>query len=118
MTIVDTSVWIDHLNRRNKDLSIMLSEGMVLIHPFIIGELAFGRIKNRSEILSLLNALPQAKMADHVEVLEFIESNHLFGIGIGWIDAHLLASMKLSNASIMTTDKAMLSALTRIGRVN
>ena len=77
-----------------------------------------GRMRNRSEILSLLNALPQAKMADHAEVLEFIEGNHLIGAGIGWIDAHLLASMKLSNASFLTTDKAMLSALTRISRAN
>lgn len=118
MTIVDTSVWIDHFNRGNELLANLLSEGMVLIHPFIIGKLALGRIGNRSEILSLLNALPKAKLAEHEEVLEFVENNHLVGVGIGWIDAHLLASMKLSNATILTNDKAMLSAMTRIDKAN
>lgn len=118
MTIVDTSVWVDHFTRGNEVLRNLLSEGMVLIHPFIIGELSLGRMRNRSEVLSLLHALPRAKTADHGEVLEFIESNHLIGIGIGWIDAHLLASMRLSNATMLTTDKAMLSALARMNRAN
>src|SRR4030042_1662731 len=116
MIIVDTSVWIDHLNKGSIDLSMLLSKGMVLIHPFIIGEISLGRLRNRCEILSLLNALPHANIADHEEVIEFIEGNQLVGVGIGWIDAHLLASMKLSNATILTTDKAMLSALERMGR--
>jgi hypothetical protein len=118
MTIVDTSVWVDHFSKGNTQLAELLSEGMVLIHPFIIGELALGRMRNRAEILSLLDALPQAKIADHGEVLEFVENNHLVGLGIGWIDAHLLASMKLSNATLLTTDKAMLSALTRMNAGN
>jgi predicted nucleic acid-binding protein len=118
MTIVDTSVWVDHFNRKNAQLVQLLSDGKVLIHPFIIGELALGRIRNRSEVLYLLNALPCAKVADHDEVLDFIDSNHLVGVGIGWADAHLLASMKLSHAMMLTTDKAMLSAITRIGRLN
>lgn len=114
MTIVDTSVWVDHFNKGNTQLADLLSEGKVLIHPFIVGELAMGRIRNRTEILSLLNALPQAKVADHDEVLEFVESNHLVGFGIGWVDAHLLASMRLSKATLLTTDKALLSALKRM----
>lgn len=114
MTIVDTSIWVDHFNRGNEQLANLLSEGTVLIHPFIIGELALGRMRNRIEILDLLNAIPQSTLAHHDEVLEFIERNRLVGVGIGWIDAHLLASMRLSNATILTTDKAMLSALARI----
>jgi hypothetical protein len=114
MTLVDTSVWIDHLQKGNSQLEKLLNENNVLIHPFIIGELSLGIIKNREEILGLLNELPLVAVANHGEVLAFIEVNELIGTGIGWIDAHLLASMKISNANMLTTDKAMLNAMKKL----
>lgn len=77
---------------------------MVLCHPFVIGELACGHLKNRKEIISLLQTLPPAQIADEDEILKFIESKRLYGSGIGLIDAHLLASALLSRASLWTTD--------------
>jgi predicted nucleic acid-binding protein len=116
MTLVDTSVWIDHLQKGNSQLEKLLNENNVLIHPFIIGEVSLGIIKNREEILGLLNELPLATVANHEEVLTFIEINELIGSGIGWIDAHLLASMRISNAYMLTTDKAMLNAMKKLGK--
>ena len=105
MTLVDTSVWIDHFRKGNPTLKQLLNEGEVLTHPFIIGELACGNLKNRSEILGLLNELPKAVVAENSEVMHFIEENHLYGMGIGWIDVHLVASAMLSKASMLTLDK-------------
>ena len=105
MILVDTSVWITFFRENNSSLSGFLVEGRVVCHPFIIGELACGNLKNRSEILSLLEALPQARLARHEEVLYFIEQNHLMGKGLGYIDMHLLASAKLSEVLLWTLDK-------------
>ena len=105
MTLVDTSVWIDHFRKGNPTLKQLLNESEVLTHPFIIGELACGNLKNRAEILGLLNELPKAVVAENSEVMHFIERNHLYGMGIGWIDVHLVASAMLSKASMLTLDK-------------
>ena len=104
MILVDTSIWIDHLRKGNDTLSLLLEQDLVLIHPFIIGELACGSMVNRLEILGLLVTLPAAAAAEHDEVLRFVEAKHLYGIGIGWIDAHLLASAQLSQALLWTSD--------------
>jgi predicted nucleic acid-binding protein len=114
VTLVDTSIWIDHLQKGNRQLEKLLNENDVLIHPFIIGELSLGIIKNREEILGLLNALPLVTVANHGEVLALIEANELIETGIGWVDAHLLASMRISNANMLTTDKAMLNAMQKL----
>ena len=111
--LVDTSVWIDHLRRGNTTLAALLERGEVLCHPFVIGELACGILRNRAEILSLLEALPQAALADHAEVLGFLEKHGLPGEGIGWIDAHLLASARLARAALWTYDRALASAAAR-----
>jgi len=92
MVLVDTSVWVAHLRRGHIGLEALLSEGHVVCHPFIVGELACGNLKNRSEILSLLQALPLATPAEHEEVMQFIENYSLMGKGLGYIDMHLLAS--------------------------
>jgi predicted nucleic acid-binding protein len=105
MTLVDTSVWIEHFRRGNLVLTQLLNESEVLTHPFIIGELACGNLKNRSEILGLLKELPKAVVAENSEVLHFVERNHLYGMGIGWIDVHLIASAMLSKATMLTLDK-------------
>ena len=110
--LVDTSVWIDHLSSADPDLARRLESGEVWCHPFIIGELACGRLVNRREILALLEALPAAEVAEHDEVLAFLDTHRLAGRGIGWVDAHLLASARLSRLPLWTRDRH-LGALAR-----
>lgn len=107
MILVDTSVWIDHLRRGNNQLKSLLYENGVLAHPFIIGEIACESLRNRSEILRLLKALPEARLAEHNKVLILIENEHLYNRGIGWVDVHLLASALLTNTSFWTLDKKL-----------
>ncbi|HDH10771.1 MAG TPA: type II toxin-antitoxin system VapC family toxin [Nitrospirae bacterium] len=107
MVLVDTSVWISHFRKNSSQLKQLLMNESVACHPFIIGELACGNIKNRKEIISLLYALPQTLVAGHDEILAFIENKKLMGIGIGLIDVHLLASALLSNFPLWTTDKRL-----------
>ena len=104
MTLVDTSVWIGHLRAGNRMLRSLLAGGEVLAHPFVVGELACGTLRNREEILTLLQALPEAQVAEHEEVMRVVEREQLYGQGIGWIDAHLLASARLSRAALWTLD--------------
>lgn len=118
MILVDTSIWIDHLRQRDERLSKLLNQGMVLAHPFVIGELALGSLQNRAAILGALQDLPQAPVATEGEVLSFIEQNALYSIGIGYIDAHLLAAVRLSpGATLWTRDKRLLAAGTNLGLV-
>jgi predicted nucleic acid-binding protein len=105
MVLVDTSVWVVHLRDGSSGLAMLLNDGEVMIHSFVIGELACGNIKNRKEILSLLQALPRAAQAQHEEVLGFIEQKEIMGRGVGYIDIHLLASAILSDAPLWTLDK-------------
>ncbi len=104
MVLVDTSVWVSHLHDGSPKLEQLLNDGDVLCHPFIIGELACGNIKNRREILSLLTALPKGDFLDDEDVLLFIEKNNLMGKGLGLIDIHLLASAILSEVALWTLD--------------
>lgn len=116
MILVDTSVWIDHLRKTDSKLVQLLSKGQVLMHPFIIGELACGNLHKRQQILMLLENLPKAKQASNQEVLYFIENNQLMGYGIGYIDAHLLASTALTHgAKICTYDKRLKSLSNNLG---
>ncbi len=103
--LVDTSVWIDHLRSANAELATRLERGEVWCHPFIVGELACGNLANRREILQHLEALPRVDVAEHREVLAFLEAHRLSGRGIGWIDAHLLASARLTRLPLWTLDK-------------
>jgi predicted nucleic acid-binding protein len=100
-------VWVDHLRFRNATLVSLLEEERVLTHPFVIGELACGRIRNRREILRLLGTMPAATIARHDDVLSFVDGHRLSGRGIGWIDAHLLASAILSHAGLRTLDQRL-----------
>jgi len=115
MTLVDTSVWIDHLRRRDPRLASLLAAGRVLCHPFVIGELACGVMRNRSEVLALLAALQQAQCAEHAEALAFVERHDLAGAGLGWIDVHLLSAAVLARASLWTLDRNLSSAASRLG---
>ena len=110
MVLVDTSVWINHLRNNDPQLEKLLFDGSVVCHPHIIGELACGNIKNRQEIISLLQALPQISLVDFKEFLYFIEQNQLHGKGIGFVDIHLLASAKLDRIPLWTADKRLQSA--------
>ena len=108
MILVDTSVWVDHLQKGVPALAEALEEEEVMTHPFVIGELACGNLKNRREVLDLLAALPLAVIASNKETLLFIERRRLMGKGIGYIDAHLLASVTLTHdARLWTRDKRL-----------
>ncbi|HBC88634.1 MAG TPA: VapC toxin family PIN domain ribonuclease [Lentisphaeria bacterium] len=107
MVLVDTSVWIDHFRNNNIKLTEILISEEVSCHPFIIGELACGNIKNRKEILSLLKALPTLPKAGDEEILFFIETHNISGKGLGLIDVHLLASCLFKNAALWTLDRKL-----------
>ncbi|MDE2464068.1 MAG: type II toxin-antitoxin system VapC family toxin [Alphaproteobacteria bacterium] len=108
MILVDTSVWIDHLRVGDNALVGLLNRGAVLAHPFIIGELGLGQMRQREVVLTSLAALPPATVATDPEVLRFIERHALYGRGIGYVDAHLLAAARLTDAaSLWTNDKRL-----------
>ncbi len=107
MVIVDTSIWVTHLRRGSRHLEELLLDAQVVCHPFIIGELACGNIKNRDEFLSLLRSLPMAPVVTPDELLFFIGRNTLMGKGIGFVDAHLLASAQLSRLPLWTSDRGL-----------
>ena len=110
MVLVDTSVWVNHLRHGNARLKTLLEDAEVACHPMIIGEIACGGLHQRREILTLLEALPTVVVADHREVLHFIDEKLLAGAGIGYIDAHLLASAFLSDTRIWTEDNHLKKA--------
>lgn len=107
MVLVDTSVWVSHLRETNDALVNLLNNAEVVCHPFVIGELACGNLKNRMVIISLLEALPTAYEAGHEEILIFIESRRIMGKGLGYIDVHLLASALLTGVAFWTLDKRL-----------
>ncbi len=114
MVLADTSIWIDHLRNGNEELSRLLDEGLVLCHPFIIGELACGNLTNRTEITSLLAALPQASVASHDEVLAFIDARGLAGQGLGYVDMHLLSSAVMTGVPLWTQDRRLNQVAARL----
>ena len=110
MILVDTSVWVDHLSRGVPALAELLEGGEVATHPFVIGELACGEVRNRAEVFGLLGRLPRAVVATDAEALELIERHKLMGRGLGWVDVHLLASARIGANPIWSRDKALLKA--------
>jgi predicted nucleic acid-binding protein len=116
MILVDTSVWIDHLRASDEQLTHLLVAGQVLVHPFVTGELALGNLRNRDTLLGALQDIAQAPVATEPEVLRFIGQKGLFGLGIGYIDAHLLAAVMLIPGSLLwTRDKRLLMASVQLG---
>ena len=108
MILVDTSIWVDHLRSNDATLADLLRTGSVLAHPFVIGELALGVLQQRKVILGALRNLPSATAATDDEALRFIDDEALAGLGIGYIDAHLLAATRLTpGASFWTRDKRL-----------
>ena len=110
MILVDTSVWIEHFRTGSARLKGLLIDEEVLTHPFVIGELACGNLENREGILGLLATLPEVHVAEHQEVLHLLVSERLFGRGLGWVDAHLLASARLTRCALWTLDKPLRGA--------
>src|SRR5262249_20788340 len=111
-----SSIWIDHLRRGDATLARMLDSGRVLAHPFVTGELALGSLRQRESILAYLQNLPQATVARDTEVLRFINQEALYGHGIGYVDAHLLASVRLTaGGSLWTRDKRLRAIAGRFG---
>ena len=109
-------MWIDHLRYGDSTLANLLNTGRVLAHPFVIGELALGNLQQRDVILNTLNDMPRAKIATDEEVLGFINQNKLYGLGIGYIDAHLLTSVRLTPGTLLwTQDKRLCAAANRLG---
>ena len=116
MILADTSVWVDYLRVGNDELAGLLNGNRVLTHPFIIGELACGNLRNRTEVMSLMAALPKVTVATDAEVLFLIEQHRLMGRGVGYIDAHLLASAALAVAAgIWTRDKRLAALAAELG---
>jgi predicted nucleic acid-binding protein len=114
--LVDTSVWVDHFRRGDVELAARLNQGEVLMHPFVLGEIALGSLRRRKPVLNDLSALPQTKVASDDEVLMFIERHRLSGTGIGWVDAHLLGAVQLTDgARLWTRDRRLHGIATRMG---
>jgi predicted nucleic acid-binding protein len=110
MILVDTSVWVDHLHAGDAQLSALLHSSRVLMHRFIVGELACGNLANRVEVLDLLGHLPAVTTATDEETLYFIERHALMDRGIGYVDAHLLAAVSLdAGTQLWTRDNRLLA---------
>ena len=116
MILVDTSVWIDHLNTDDSRLRQLLSADLALAHPFVIGEIALGHLRQREAVLEALHDLPQAVVASNAEVLRLINRRTLFGSGVGYVDVHLLAAVRLTaEAALWTRDRRLRAAAGKIG---
>ena len=108
MILVDTSVWVDHLNHGDDELVALLNDHRIQIHPFIIGELACGTLRNRQRVLMGLGEIPSVEMVANRSVIDFIEQHTLFGVGIGWVDVHLLAATaRTEGCQLWTRDKRL-----------
>ena len=116
MILVDTSVWVDHLRAGNAALGALLDTGRVLAHPFVIGELALGILRQRDVVIAALHNLPRAVVATDREIMYFIDRHRLFGRGIGYVDVHLLAAVRLTaGATLWTRDRRLLAAAKQFG---
>jgi predicted nucleic acid-binding protein len=113
--LVDTSIWIDHFRQTDLILEALIDRDDVLTHPFVIGEVAMGRMRQRELILADMRGLPHAVSAMDEEVLDFVQDNSLFGLGIGYVDAHLLAATRLTlGTALWTRDKRLDAAAQRL----
>jgi predicted nucleic acid-binding protein len=114
--LVDTSVWIDHLRRGDTTLAGLLDHSAVLAHPWVTGELALGNLSSRGEVIGLIQGLPQAVLATDDEVMSLIDQESLYGAGIGYVDAQLIAATRLTpDAALWTRDKRLSEVTARLG---
>ena len=117
MILVDTSIWIDHLRSGNERLTGLLETDLVLAHAWVIGEIALGHLRRRREVLDLLLSLPRAALASDDEVLALIERNALHGTGVGYVDAQLLASTRLTPGALLWTQEKRLASIAQRLRI-
>jgi predicted nucleic acid-binding protein len=115
MTLVDTSVWINHFRKPEAALGQLLADGMAGLHPFVVGELACGNIRNRESTLRLLRSLPLAPIANESEIYYLLDNYRLWGTGLGWVDLHLLTSAAVAGWRLMTADDALRRAAVKAG---
>ncbi|HKI25331.1 MAG TPA: PIN domain-containing protein [Candidatus Sulfotelmatobacter sp.] len=116
MILADTSVWVDHFRSGNQELQKALSQGQIVIHPFIVAELALGSLKDRAKTLALLDLLPQVRVAQLSELRLMIESRRLDSLGIGLTDAHLIASVFIDSPTLLwTRDKRLRQVAENLG---
>lgn len=116
MIVVDTVIWIDHFHNRNDRLADLLAEGLALMHPFVLGEIALGSVRDRDDVIAIAGKLPRPLVAEPVEILNLIASADLAGSGIGYVDAHLIASTILTdNGKLWARDKRLHAAADRLG---
>jgi len=116
LILVDTSVWVDHLRTGDEGLAELLDAGLVLTHPFVIGEVALGNLRQRELVLDALSGLPSAIVATDAEVLQFIDRHAVFGRGIGYVDVHLLAGARLTGGvQLWTNDNRLRSVALELG---
>ena len=115
-TLVDSPIWIDHLRQGLPALRSLLEDQQVLIHPFVVGELALGQLARREYILDSLQHLPQVCQASHPEVLHLLHQKKLYGLGIGYIDLHLVAATLLTpDTQLWTRDARLIRACDKAG---
>jgi len=116
VVLVDTSIWVDHLRATEETLLGLLENGRVLVHPFVLGELALGHLRQRETVLLTLRKMSQAMVVTDSEVVQFVGRNRLFGVGTGYVDAHLLVAVRLTlGASLWTRDKRLLAVADWLG---
>ena len=113
--LVDTSVWIAHWRQGERRLAQLLESNTVLVHPFVLGEIALGHVTSRAEVLADLATLDAPRVAEHAEVLALVEGGRLWGRGIGWVDAHLLASALLERTVLWTLDAPLARVARELG---
>jgi predicted nucleic acid-binding protein len=115
MTLVDTSIWIDHLRLRDARVVQLIHDGRAGLHPFVLGELALGNFPRRSQILRDFEKFPRIQPVQEVEVHYLLENNRLWGLGLGWIDLHLLTAAVVGGHTLLTSDRALAAATTKLG---
>lgn len=116
MILADTSVWVEHFRSGNDELRKLLGNRSVVMHPYIVAELALGSLRDRTSTLAFLDLLPQAKVAQSSEVRQMIEARCLYSQGIGLIDAHLIAATYLNPPTLLwTKDKRLRAVAERLG---
>lgn len=115
MILVDTSIWANHLHRPIEHLLEAIGNGMVVHHPFVTGELALGNPANRMKMVEMLNSLPPAQIIDQGSLIPFVEASAIGGTGVGFVDAHLLASAFGQKHSLWTIDKRLAAQAARLG---
>jgi predicted nucleic acid-binding protein len=116
MILIDTSVWADHFRMAEPQLVHFAQEEIIQLHPLVLGELAMGNFANRTSVLNWLTELIPATVASDDEVLRVVESRVLYGKGLGYVDAHLIASALLTpEVQFWSRDKRLVSAAFEAG---